>query len=493
MGVERAVAKYSAEALGTFLLVFTVGCNVVKGQPNWAPLSIAAVLMVSIYALGGVSGANFNPAVSLSLGLLGKLGWKDVGIYIVVQLVAGILAGFAYFLMLGEVFNLEPAKGFNWWSAALVEILFTFMLCFVVLNVACSKAHGGKDQFYGFAIGFVYVAGGYGAGHISGGCFNPAIAFGIDVSSAIQKGFGWCIVYTGFELVGVLLAAGIYRIIRPEDFVEDDLDAPDDIPAAPPLYSRLCSEFLGSYMIVLTVGLNILGGSPGAAFSVAAALMCMVFALGSCSGAHFNPAVTISIMCAGRDICPAPDGAAYIAVQIAGGVCGASTYMFMEKGKTFPLGPGKGYGWPEAMTAELVFTFILCYVVLAVATTRRSLVQYFGLAIGSCFTIGGYAVGAVSGGALNPAISVGVSTAHLANNGGSVFWHCGAYAAAELLGGILAACAFMVTHQSEYKDVIDDESERNSEDYYEKVDDEAQHLPSAQRARLDRPGHFSSP
>merc|ERR1719181_1045884 len=86
------VATYVAEFVGTFLLVFTVGCNVLTGSPVWAATSIGCVLMVAIYALGGVSGANFNPAVSLALGISNKLEWKEVGIYMAVQVVAGICA-----------------------------------------------------------------------------------------------------------------------------------------------------------------------------------------------------------------------------------------------------------------------------------------------------------------------------------------------------------------------------------------------------------------
>merc|ERR1719183_1728050 len=112
MGEVSDLSKYVAEFLGTYLLVFTVGCNVLTGSPVWGATSIACVLMVSIYAMGGVSGANFNPAVSLTLGLSNKLGWKDVGIYCAVQLVAGIAAGFAYSLMLKNTFNLAPSAGF---------------------------------------------------------------------------------------------------------------------------------------------------------------------------------------------------------------------------------------------------------------------------------------------------------------------------------------------------------------------------------------------
>merc|ERR1719262_1845840 len=100
------------------------------------------------------------------------------------------------------------------WQAGLVELLYTFMLVFVVLNVAASKVHGGgKNQFYGIAIGFVVVAGAYSGGAVSGGCFNPAVAFGIDVASA-YFGVFYCFVYTVFELVGAALAAFAFKACR---------------------------------------------------------------------------------------------------------------------------------------------------------------------------------------------------------------------------------------------------------------------------------------
>merc|ERR1719238_1097622 len=196
-----------------------------------------------IYACGGISGANFNPAVSFALAINKTIEPNQAGIYICTQLLVGILAGLSYGVTLWEVFNLAPTPGFQWYQAGLAEFIYTFMLCFVVLNVAVASANKG-NQFYGLAIGFVVVAGGYGAGHISGGCFNPAVAFGIDVSSA-KLGFGWCLAYAGFELVGALLAAVLFRVCRPGDF--------DDSVTETPLYSKLTSEFLGTYMLVLTV------------------------------------------------------------------------------------------------------------------------------------------------------------------------------------------------------------------------------------------------
>merc|ERR1719262_1258164 len=177
------MSKLCAEFIGTFLLVFTVGCNVLLAPPAWGVTSIACVLMVSIYALGGVSGANFNPAVSFTLACSNVLPWVTAGIYMVVQLIAGIFAGLSYLALYGDSFNLAPAGNYGAMQAGMAELLYTFMLCFVVLNVACSVKSGNcPNQFYGLAIGFVIVAGAYGAGNISGGCFNPAVAMGIDAS-----------------------------------------------------------------------------------------------------------------------------------------------------------------------------------------------------------------------------------------------------------------------------------------------------------------------
>merc|ERR1719262_1007671 len=103
---ETATATYIAEFVGTFMLVFTVGCNLISDSTGvFAGTSIAAVLMVMIYALGGVSGGNFNPAVSLSLGMSNKMEWVTVGIYCAVQICAGIVAGFCYKLVLQDSVN----------------------------------------------------------------------------------------------------------------------------------------------------------------------------------------------------------------------------------------------------------------------------------------------------------------------------------------------------------------------------------------------------
>jgi len=434
-----AAEVYFAEFIGTYLLVLTVGCNVISGSPVWAGTSIGCVLMVAIYALGSVSGANFNPAVSVALGFSEAMKWDQVARYCAVQVVAGILAALTYGLAFRKVFNLAPSPGFGWWEAMLAEVLYTFMLCFVVLNVCVAK-NNRKNNIYGLAIGFVVIAGAYGAGAVSGGCFNPAVALGIDVSSA-GLGFGWGLAYTVYELFGACLAAAAFRVIRTENFGN---------PAEYQTGAKLLSEFLGTFFLVLTVGLNVLGKSPAPVWSIAASLMCMIYALGNVSGAHFNPAVTLAIVCSGRNVCTAAQGATYVGAQLVGGICAAFTYSAMRHGESFALEAGKGYDLVHAGVAEIVATFTLCFVVLNVATVKKSstLTDFYGLAIASCVTTGGYAIGSVSGGSLNPAVSVGISSSHVLNGGH--FYNCLIYSAFECIGALIAAAAFRHVRPKEY-------------------------------------------
>eukprot|EP00418_Pyrodinium_bahamense_P093692 CAMPEP_0179042214 /NCGR_PEP_ID=MMETSP0796-20121207/16551_1 /TAXON_ID=73915 /ORGANISM="Pyrodinium bahamense, Strain pbaha01" /LENGTH=520 /DNA_ID=CAMNT_0020738591 /DNA_START=69 /DNA_END=1633 /DNA_ORIENTATION=- len=438
-----SVASCAAEFIGTYLLVFVVGCNVLAQNPAWGGVSIASSLMVSIYSLGKTSGANFNPAVSLALGLSDKMdeGWKQVGAYWGVQVVAGILGAFSYYGLYGDNFNLGPTKGFDWWQAMLCETLYTFMLCFVVLNTAASKKLGGQNQFFGLAIGFVIVAGAYGPGAVSGGCFNPAVAIGIDASS-MTKGFGWCAIYTFFEFVGAVLAVGAFKLLRPEE-------RGGDVPAEYSLQSKLTAEAIGTFMLVLTAGLNVLTESKAAAFSIAAALLCMIYAVGDISGGHFNPAVTVAILGSRRNKIEPKTAGLYMAVQIGAGTLGALMYAAIMGGVTFPIGPGRGFGWVSVSVAEVFFTFVLAFVVLCVATVERAPAPEFtGFIIGSCVTVGGLAIGIVSGGSLNPAVSFGVALARVIFGG--TFWRGLVYMVLEALGGACAAGLFTVVYPEEF-------------------------------------------
>merc|ERR1719174_964443 len=107
----------------------------------------------------------------------------------------------------------------------------------------------------------------------------------------------------------------------------------------------------------------------------------------------------------------------------------------MKSGASFGLKP-EASPWRQVMFAEFIFTFVLAFVVLSVATVTNPLSEYFGFAIGMCVTVGGSAIGKISGGSLNPAVSIGISASHAAHGG---FYQCAVYSVVELLAGVAAA------------------------------------------------------
>jgi len=440
-----------AEFLGTFLLVFTIGCNVLSSNPNWGGVSIASVLMVSIYSLGSVSGAHFNPAVSLALALAGKLedGMKQFIVYSLVQIAGGFVAAATCSMLFFDTIQIGPTKGFLWWQAMACEVIFTFVLCFVVLNTAASKKLKGKNQFYGLAIGWVIVAGAYGPGAISGGCFNPAVAFAIETQNQFQ--IGWSIVYAAAEYVGAVFAVIAFKLMRPEEETAEALP-----PQVPSLQSKLIAEMLGTFVLVFTVGMNVLVESKAAAFSIAASLMVMIYAVGDVSGAHFNPAVTMAILLSGRGKITLREAGLYMTTQCLAGVIAAFVYAAVHGHITFQLGPGDGFDWGSVGVAETVFTFVLCFTVLCVATVAKNPApELTGFIIGMCITTGGLAIGKISGGSLNPAVSLGIGAARKFFTDGR-FQFGVIYSGFEFTGAFLAAFAFHATYPNEFTSKAED-------------------------------------
>jgi len=459
MTLLSAAAPLVAEFVGTFMLVFTVGCNVLsRSSAAWAPTSTACTLMVMTYCFGGVSGGHLNPAVTLAAALSRKIGWNQAFQYMVVQIGAGIVAGFCFVTLFQTKLVLGPSEPYGWWEVMIVETIYTAMLAFVVLSVTSSRnsPEGNPNQFYALAIGFVYVAGGYGAGPISGGAFNPAVSLGLDASGLDHIVYNG-LMYTAFQAFGAVLAAGLFRLTRPEDF----RPAEDPAQHRPALATQMASEFLGTFALALTVGLNVLAHSPATAWSAAASLTCATYALGDVSGGHFNPAVTLAVVLSGRGSCSPRQGGAYLLAQLVAGCLAGLLGSALHRGQTIALGPTAPYTDRAACIMEFVFTGVLAFVFLSTAcakgiTSQLTRNYYFALAVGSCATAGGFAGGRVSGGSLNPAVSFGVVVPHLLgswprppSSGG--LYHLWTYCLAELAGGLAAATVFFVTHAKEYR------------------------------------------
>ncbi|CAD7926751.1 unnamed protein product [Amoebophrya sp. A120] len=439
------LSRLVAECFGTFVLTFSVFCNVLGGSgPVFAALSIASTLMVAVYALGEASGAHLNPAVSVAISLCQQQKWSTTIYYVAAQALGGLLAAAFSFAIHGTSFKLEPGAGHSIWAAGTCELLFTCMLCFVVLNTACAKANAG-NQYFGLAIGYTIVAGGFAAGAISGANLNPAISLAIDVSSASLY---TSLAYIGFQLGGAALAAGLYKYCRPLDL------APSHLALAPAgLSEKLVAEFIGAFFLTLTAGLNVAQSVPSAALSIAAALMSLVYALGSVSGAHLNPAVTCSVLLSRRNLLPPGDAMRYMLFQVFGAIAAACTCVgILGPSHTIGLAPPLTKSWTQLALTEAFFTFVLCLVVLTVATSIKAQSKdMFGLAIGSCVTVGGFAGAAVGAGVLNPAVAIGFDTAHSIFTEAK-FMNSLFYTMSEVAGASLAASVFYITHTDDYVD-----------------------------------------
>lgn len=205
--------KYLVELIGTFFLVFTVGCTVIApGAGDLAPIAIGASLMVMIFAGGHISGGHYNPAVTLGVWMRGKCDTKDIVPYWVAQLVGALIAAVLvkYLKGGGTLTAMNPPV----LPALLVEFLFTFALVYVVLNTATAKGTEG-NSFYGLAIGMTVMTGAFAVGNISGGAFNPAVALGISIMGIS----GWSSIWIFWvaELIAGAAAAAIFKAVNPAD------------------------------------------------------------------------------------------------------------------------------------------------------------------------------------------------------------------------------------------------------------------------------------
>jgi aquaporin Z len=206
--------RYIAEFIGAFFLVFTV-CTTVLSNAPLAPVAIGGVLAAMIFAGGHISGAHFNPAVSLAAFIRGRLDAMDLAFYAGAQLLAGLAAaGVARFVMSEGPGVAFTVSGHALAAAVVVEILFTFALAYTVLNVATSNDHP-NNSFYGLAIGLVVLAGATAVGGVSGGAFNPAVGLGISLAGLASWSMIW--VYVVATLIGGALAGYAFRAINPDD------------------------------------------------------------------------------------------------------------------------------------------------------------------------------------------------------------------------------------------------------------------------------------
>lgn len=206
--------KYLVELIGTFFLVFTIGCtSLLEATGVIAPLAIGFALMVMVYAGGHISGGHYNPAVSLAACIKKALDWKQLLPYWIAQCLGATLA--AILVRFVAVVPASPdAVVFDTRAMIIAEFLFTFALCYVVLLTATSKRTEG-NSYFGLAIGSTVLVGAFAVGGtLCAGAFNPAVALAIFTMSMFSAKVVWITALT--NLIAAIVAAYTYKFVEGE-------------------------------------------------------------------------------------------------------------------------------------------------------------------------------------------------------------------------------------------------------------------------------------
>ena len=206
--------KYLVEFIGTFFLVLTIGMTVVGNSPidHLPPLAIGAALMALVFAGGHISGAHYNPAVTLAVWLRGRCSASDVPGYWLAQIIGAAAASFLVMELKNHP-TMNPGN-FHVGHALLAEFVGTFALAYVVLNVATAKGTA-NNSFYGLAIGFTVMAMAFALGPVSGGAFNPAVAIGVTIMGLAKAANLWVFLVGNFAAAA--LAAFVFKFLNPDD------------------------------------------------------------------------------------------------------------------------------------------------------------------------------------------------------------------------------------------------------------------------------------
>ena len=214
--------KYVAEILGTFALVFFgTGAIIINQQTNGAithvgvAITFGLIVMAMIYALGNISGAHLNPAVTIAFTLAKKFEVKQVATYIMSQIIGALLASLVlkYLFPTNEFLGASLPSG-TALQSFILEFILTFFLMLVIINVAT----GSKEQgmFAGLAIGSTVLLEAMFAGPICGASMNPARSLAPAIVSGHTEHL-W--VYISATILGAALAIPTWKFLNQKDKV----------------------------------------------------------------------------------------------------------------------------------------------------------------------------------------------------------------------------------------------------------------------------------
>ena len=197
------------EFIGTFFVAFVVAIAVGGGiAANLAPFAVFAILVACIYAGRHLSGAVYNPAVTVTLWMRGSLQARTLLSFWVAQVAAGVVAALVAKTMPNLALSAQPFAP-DMRAAIIVELLFTFLLCFVVLQVATTEKSKG-NSYYGVAIAMTVLAGALTVGTVSSAVFNPAV--GATLVTLGHLTLPTYFTYVGAQVAGAVLAAGLFKL-----------------------------------------------------------------------------------------------------------------------------------------------------------------------------------------------------------------------------------------------------------------------------------------
>lgn len=455
------LAPFVAEFLGTYLICMAVAADARDVQ--WGHVARASAVMVSTYAVATVSGANLNPAVSLSLWISGRLSFQSMLGYISAQVSAGISAVTVLRAFNQPLEELGSRVPFSLTHVVLVEMLFTTCLVFVFLNCVWGARRSpdvDHNQFFGLAIGSVIVAGGYISVKISGAMFNPACVIGL----CMYGNWLWGLLYISVHVLSSLLACALFYGVRqtqPRPITESDDETAVLLPGRTERQTRsftraskLLSEAVGVVVIAFTARLGSATDCHVTPLAVGAAVMSMTYSLGDVS-AHFNPAVTLAVVVSGRGKCSRVEGGLFALVQFLVAACVGIVGRVIEHQIKVHRNPIERFVFLEIAVGETLSTLMVVLAVLSVTTVTTSWGQkdglsfYSGLTVGACFAAGGFSLWGLSAGELNPVLSLATLAAEGSGPRSAVDFVTQVFF--QVLGGLLAASAFALANPKEYK------------------------------------------
>ncbi|MBW3623828.1 MAG: aquaporin [Armatimonadetes bacterium] len=209
--------RYMAEFIGTFGIVFAPVALSATGRMEGGDGGLMAAAWVSglavlamIYALGHISAAHFNPAVTLGFAVARRFPWRYVLPYWLAEILGGVTAAAVSALLFGGGHGAHLSHGPAARSLG-VEAILTFFLMFVIISVATDRRV--NEAIPGLAIGLTVVFGVMIGGPVTGGSMNPARTFGPALfSGADAIGHLW--IYVFGPMAGAALAALLYEAVR---------------------------------------------------------------------------------------------------------------------------------------------------------------------------------------------------------------------------------------------------------------------------------------